>query len=322
MQVKSCKLGSHVTLYVSDSFKKSARVCYTKQTLPSSTSHIHLASPSSLLHLYNTFFPLLYRDCSISSMADHKDQRMIDPLEEDPTFIPSTKTSMAAKSLPGSHKESKPELESNDDEDMIDQFVEDSKKQKLNEQQRRAFYSVLLAFRAETLSSGNKRTQIIEKLMSEWSIAQETLVSFEDNIEKNLVAHQERVDSEAKETKEKPLTIRLPVKQSVDLGLFITKLQAKKPTLCSSWGRVNPEALVGRRVCVRMPGEDEFEVLVIKEFNAKDGTHRLATVDPNVMWLNEALSWMDVRKVPDEDIRWKNGEKPDFETPPGSGAGQ
>ncbi|KAG2287842.1 hypothetical protein Bca52824_047446 [Brassica carinata] len=67
-----------------------------------------------------------------------------------------------------------------------------------------------------------------------------------------------------------------------------------------------------------MPGEDEFEVLVIKEFNAKDGTHRLATVDPNVMWLNEALSWMDVRKVPDEDIRWKNGEKPDFETPPGS----
>jgi len=79
-----------------------------------------------------------------------------------------------------------------------------------------------------------------------------------------------RVDSEAKETKEKPLTIGLPVKQSVDLGLFITKLQAKKPTLCSSWGRVNPEALVGRRVCVRMPGEDEFEVLVIKEFNAKD----------------------------------------------------
>ncbi|CDY61753.1 BnaA04g27580D [Brassica napus] len=194
-------------------------------------------------------------------MADHKDQRMIDPLE-----------------------------------DMTDQSVEeDSKKQKLNEQQRRAFYAVLLAFRAETLSSGNKRTQIIEKLMSEWSIAQETLVSFEDNIQKNLVAHQERVDSE---------------------------LQAKKPTLCSSWGRVNPEALVGRRVCVRMPGEDEFEVLVIKEFSAKDGTHRLATVDPNVMWLNEALSWIDVRKVPDEDIRWKNGEKPDFQTPPGSGAGQ
>ncbi|XP_033145590.1 uncharacterized protein LOC103863015 isoform X3 [Brassica rapa] len=193
-------------------------------------------------------------------MADHKDQRMIDPLE-------------------GTH--------------MTDQSVEeDSKKQKLNEQQRRAFYAVLLAFRAETLSSGNKRTQIIEKLMSEWSIAQETLVSFEDNIQKNLVAHQERVDSEA-----------------------------KKPTLCSSWGRVNPEALVGRRVCVRMPGEDEFEVLVIKEFNAKDGTHRLATVDPNVMWLNETLSWIDVRKVPDEDIRWKNGEKPDFETPPGSGAG-
>lgn len=39
---------------------------------------------------------------------------------------------------------------------MTDQSVEeDSKKQKLNEQQRRAFYAVLLAFRAETLSSGN-----------------------------------------------------------------------------------------------------------------------------------------------------------------------
>ncbi|RID65033.1 hypothetical protein BRARA_D00259 [Brassica rapa] len=236
-------------------------------------------------------------------MADHKDQRMVDPLEgtQDPTFIPLT---------------------SSNDKDMTDQSVEeDSKKQKLNEQQRRAFYAVLLAFRAETLSSGNKRTQIIEKLMSEWSIAQETLVSFEDNIQKNLVAHQERVDSEVKEPK-KPLTISQPVKQNIDLGLFVTKLQAKKPTLCSSWGRVNPEALVGRRVCVRMPGEDEFEVLVIKEFNAKDGTHRLATVDPNVMWLNETLSWIDVRKVPDEDIRWKNGEKPDFQTPPGSGAGQ
>lgn len=91
-----------------------------------------------------------------------------------------------------------------------------------------------------------------------------------------------RVVSEAK----KPLIIRLPVKQSFSFELFcITKfqtfhwtlyyLQAKKPTHvattpCSSWGRVNPEALVGRRVCVRMDGEDEFEVLVIKEFNAKD----------------------------------------------------
>lgn len=71
---------------------------------------------------------------------------------------------MAAKSLPGSHKESKPELESNDDEDMIDQFVEDSKKQKLNEEQRRAFYSVLLAFRAETLSSGNVNTSLLSSL--------------------------------------------------------------------------------------------------------------------------------------------------------------
>ncbi|KAG2325558.1 hypothetical protein Bca52824_008286 [Brassica carinata] len=246
-------------------------------------------------------------------MADHK---------EDPMFIPLTKTSTSEKSLPGSHQELKPELDSkssshsSDDEEMIDPIVEESKKQKLNELKRRAFYSVLLAFRADTLmTTGNKRNQIIEKLMNEWSIAQETRVSFEDNIQKNLLAHQQRVNSDVKETK-KPLTTRLPTKKPT---LFSTHVAT---TPCSSWGRVNPEALIGRRVCVRMPGEDEFEVLVIKEFNAKDGTHRLATVDPNVMWLDETCSWMDVRKVPAEDIRWRNGEEPGFETPAGSGAGQ
>ncbi|KAF8095807.1 hypothetical protein N665_0322s0026 [Sinapis alba] len=226
-------------------------------------------------------------------MADQKDQRT-DPLEEDPTF-------------PGSQKESTPELysdsstdTSDDDEDMTDQFAEDSKKKKLNELKRRAFYSLLLAFRAETLLKGNKRTRIIEKLMNEWSIAQETRVSFENNIQKNLVAHQQRVDSAVKETKieeAKPLTIRLP-------AMKLT--YAATPS--SSWG----ESLIGRRVLVRMPGEDEFEALVIKEFNAKDGMHRLETVDPNVMWMDETISWMDVRKVPDEDIKWRNGEKPDF----------
>lgn len=183
-------------------------------------------------------------------------------------FIPLTKTSTSEKSLPSSHQELKPELDSkssshsSDDEEMIDPIVEESKKQKLNELKRRAFYSVLLAFRADTLmTTGNvnhvtsslnlcicfsdmlsrfvvllqKRNQIIEKLMNEWSIAQETRVSFEDNIQKNLLAHQQRytlliikvftfddltfffcflrVNSDVKETK-KPLTTRLPVKQS------------------------------------------------------------------------------------------------------------
>ncbi|KAJ4904898.1 Emsy N Terminus (ENT) domain-containing protein [Raphanus sativus] len=228
-------------------------------------------------------------------MEDHKDQRMTEPLEEDPELCSDSSYSSYT--------------DSSDDEEMTDQFVdEESKTKKLNELKRRAFYSVLLAFKAETFSSGNKRTQIIEKLMNEWSIAQETRASFEDSIQKNLVAHRQRVVSEAK----KPLIIRLPAKKPTHVAT----------TPCSSWGRVNPEALVGRRVCVRMDGEDEFEVLVIKEFNAKDGTHRLATVDPNVKWLNEASSWMDVRKIPAEDIKWRHGEDPKFETPPGSGAGQ
>lgn len=42
---------------------------------------------------------------------------------------------------------------------MTDQFVdEESKTKKLNELKRRAFYSVLLAFKAETFSSGNVNT--------------------------------------------------------------------------------------------------------------------------------------------------------------------
>ncbi|KAJ0242935.1 ENT domain-containing protein [Hirschfeldia incana] len=96
-------------------------------------------------------------------MADQKDKRMIDPLE-------------------GSHQESKPEL-----------------KQKII-----AFYFVLLAFRAETFSAETfsslrkKRSQIIEQLMKEWSICQETRVVMEVDIQKNLVVHVPRVDSDAK----------------------------------------------------------------------------------------------------------------------------
>ncbi|CAH8383258.1 unnamed protein product [Eruca vesicaria subsp. sativa] len=236
-------------------------------------------------------------------MANQKDQDS-DPLEED--------TSMAEESKP----EKDSECSNDDDKDMTDEFSEEFIRQKkLNELKRRAFYSVLLAFRVETLSLGNKRDEIIEKLMNEWSIGQETRVSFEDNIKKNLVAYQQRVDSEVKETKKivevKPVTTRQPARK-------LTYVATNR----SKWGRVYPEDLVGRRVLVKMPGEEEFEYLVIKEYNAKEGKHRLETLDLNVMWMNETLSWIDVRKVPVGDIKWRIGEDPEFETPPGLGAGQ
>lgn len=55
-------------------------------------------------------------------------------------------------------------------------------------------------------------------------------------------------------------------------------MSARKPNLVptyvttpsSRWGRVNPEALVGKRVSVRMCFEEEFEDFVIKEYSAKD----------------------------------------------------
>ncbi|CAH8384609.1 unnamed protein product [Eruca vesicaria subsp. sativa] len=177
------------------------------------------------------------------------------------------------------------------------------KKKKLEDLKRKAFYSVLLAIRAEPLIIGNKRTPLIEKLMKELNISQETRISFEKNIQENLIAYYQRVISELKEAEAKPLTI--PVRKP---PLVPTYVAAPR----SSWGRVNPEALVGRRVSVRMCCEDEFEEFVIKEYNAKDETHHLESVDPDAMEMDELLSWIDVREVPTDDIVWRDGEAPHF----------
>ncbi|WZZ66525.1 hypothetical protein YC2023_077895 [Brassica napus] len=214
-----------------------------------------------------------------------------------------------------------PKSESNDDDKLTEEF----KKEKLEDLKRKAFYSVLLAFRAETLTIGNvrrtqssssllcffnsvlktfcasvihqKRTHLIEKLMKELNISQETRISFDDNIQENLIAHQQRASN---------------------LHSLFTLKQDKKPplvptyvaTLGSSWGRVNnPHALVGRRVRLRMCCEDEFEDFVVKEYNAKDGSrkflrnllvqemHGLENVDSNAMEMDDELSWVDVREI-------------------------
>ncbi|KAJ0255470.1 ENT domain-containing protein [Hirschfeldia incana] len=181
-----------------------------------------------------------------------------------------------------------------------DKLTEELKKEKLK---RKAFYSVLLAFRAETFTIGNKRTHLIEKLMKELNISQETLISFDNNILENLIAHHQRVISELKEAKAKPLTISLRKPPLVPTYV---------DTPSSIWGRVNPQALVGRRVSVRMCSEEEFEDFVIKEYNAKDEIHHLESVDPDAMEMDEVSSWIDFREVPTDDIIWRDGEAPNF----------
>ncbi|KAG2324836.1 hypothetical protein Bca4012_039334 [Brassica carinata] len=192
--------------------------------------------------------------------------------------------------------------ESNDRIDD-DKLKEEFKKKKLEDLKRKAFYSVLLAFRAETLTIGKKRTHLIERLMKEFNIAQETRFSFENNILENIIAHQQRVISELKEANAKLLT-----------------MSARKPNLVptyvttpsSRWGRVNPEALVGKRVSVRMCFEEEFEDFVIKEYSAKDEIHHLQSVDPDAMEMDGVSSWIDFREIPTDDIIWRDGEVPNF----------
>ncbi|KAL0662939.1 hypothetical protein Bca4012_099776 [Brassica carinata] len=206
-----------------------------------------------------------------------------------------------------------PKSESNDDDDDDDKLTEEFKKEKLEDLKRKAFYSVLLAFRAETLTIGNKRTHLIEKLMKELNISQETRISFDDNIQENLIAHQQRYTLLSKR-------LRLSNGASNLHSLFTLKQDKTPPlvptyvaTLGSSWGRVNnPHALVGRRVRLRMCCEDEFEDFVVKEYNAKDEMHGLENVDSNAMEMDDELSWVDVREVPPEDIIWRDGEAPYF----------
>ncbi|CAF2172517.1 unnamed protein product [Brassica napus] len=208
-----------------------------------------------------------------------------------------------------------PKSESNDRSDDVDKLTEDFKKEKLEELKRKAFYSVLLAFRAETLTIGNKRTHLMEKLMKELNISQETRISFDNNIQENLIAYQQRVISKFKEAEPKPFTIS--DKKPPLVPTYVA-------TLGSSWGKVNPEALVGRRISIRMCFEEEFEDFVIKEYNAKDEMHHLKSVDPDAMEMDEVSSWIDFREVPTDDIIWRDGEATIFKTPNtlGAGAGQ
>ncbi|CAF2171248.1 unnamed protein product [Brassica napus] len=101
-------------------------------------------------------------------MADNKDLDS-NPPAEDLTICPLKKIEIAHES------ESEPEL----------------KKQKLKELQRKAYYSVLHTSKAENSATSHKKSHIIQRLMNEWKIDQETHVSVAkkvDNSERNATS--------------------------------------------------------------------------------------------------------------------------------------
>ncbi|XP_024012931.1 protein EMSY-LIKE 1 [Eutrema salsugineum] len=199
-----------------------------------------------------------------------------------------------------------------DDEDGMYLLGEDYSKNTLVELKKKALYSVLRAFRAETSTTTNKRTQIIENLMNQWNIAEETLVSLEDNIQKELFAQQQRVDSSAPDNKgivkPKPRTIFEEKKE--------TLIPTSVDRFGSGWGSVDPESLIGKLVSVRMPGEDRFEEFTIQIYDAQQEMHRLEPVyvESDAMKIDEMLNWVDLREIPPEEIMWEGGERPNFDS--------
>ncbi|XP_056867379.1 uncharacterized protein LOC108861462 isoform X2 [Raphanus sativus] len=97
-------------------------------------------------------------------MADKKD---LDPNPPaDGTFLcPLNKRTMAERSFTRAHE---PEF----------------KKQKLEQLQRKAYHSVLLASKSEPSGTSHNKSQlIIQKLMNEWNIGQETHISVSEKID-------------------------------------------------------------------------------------------------------------------------------------------
>ncbi|CAA7060642.1 unnamed protein product [Microthlaspi erraticum] len=278
-------------------------------------------------------------------MADEKDPPpdSIQPESpaEDPTHLPLERSAIAEKSLPGSSRatesepESDPESESgsesdsesgseSDIEETVEIFAQEYKKKKLEQLQRKAFFSVLYTFnKASDSITATKRNEIIENLRNEFNISQETHFSFASNIQKTLIAQQQR----AANLEQNLLAQQQRLNKEMEMltGKLLTmheknpKTAASVPvssasTSGSGWGNVNPESLVGKFVSVNMPDTGQFEDFEIKEYDAEQGLHRFENIDPNAMEMDEMMSWMDVREIPPEDIKWKAGEKPDLPT--------
>ncbi|KAL8036863.1 hypothetical protein ABFS82_11G004400 [Erythranthe guttata] len=82
-------------------------------------------------------------------------------------------------------------------------------------------------------------------------------------------------------------------------------------------------SLIGRRVMIRWPADNNFYEAVITEYNPVDGRHSMV-YDSNTP--NETLEWVNIKEVPPEDIRWV-GDGPvisrmDDTSAPNSGRGR
>ncbi|CAH2063745.1 unnamed protein product [Thlaspi arvense] len=168
----------------------------------------------------------------------------------------------------------------------------DVKKLKLDELQKKAYFHVLHAFATESVEISSPRITIIKELKKEWNIDYKTHIGFEYMIKADIMAQTLRKKSLASDKKEK---------QNGKIAYDGEKEKAQ-----SFWGSVNPEALVGLWVLVRMPDEENFDEFVISEYDAENEMHRFEAVDPDAMERDEMLSRMDIREIPPEDIMWPN----------------
>ncbi|XP_011078834.1 protein EMSY-LIKE 3-like isoform X1 [Sesamum indicum] len=65
------------------------------------------------------------------------------------------------------------------------------------------------------------------------------------------------------------------------------------------------DPLIGRRVMIRWPADNNFYEAVINEYNPVDGRHSLV-YDSNTP--NATVEWVNIKEVPPEDIRWVGDE--------------
>ncbi|KAL0428597.1 UNVERIFIED_CONTAM: protein EMSY-LIKE 3 [Sesamum latifolium] len=65
------------------------------------------------------------------------------------------------------------------------------------------------------------------------------------------------------------------------------------------------DPLIGRRVMIRWPADNNFYEAVINEYNPVDGRHSLV-YDSNTP--NATVEWVNIKEVPAEDIRWVGDE--------------
>ncbi|KAL0848211.1 hypothetical protein Bca101_021458 [Brassica carinata] len=102
-------------------------------------------------------------------MADEKDQDSNPPAEDGAIRWPLNKRSMDERSVSEVDRAHEPEF----------------KKPKLEQLQRKAYHSVLFPSNAETSGTSHNKYHIIQKMMNELKIDQETHISVSDNSENN-----------------------------------------------------------------------------------------------------------------------------------------